>query len=425
MARVPFREFQYLSTIKFFIYAINSSTSMAISLIFLLKAAFEQLPTKGKSICKYALLPGLILLSSATALQAERWENSRMTILTCAPGEELYSLFGHTAIRVQDEASGSDYVFNYGTFDFSTPNFYLKFMRGELDYMLSITTFERFLREYRMEGRSVWEQELLLSSAGKAALMEALLLNHQPENRYYPYHFFYDNCATRVRDIIAVQYPGGLVFPDTQNVEQSTFRTAIADYLQYRPWTKLGLDLILGQPTDKAVDALSIQFLPDHLMLQFAGAHDASGQAAVGEAQELLVFETSPKKVFWAPLLVFSILALFGLRISRWRVKRKLSLHWLNVVTFVPPVLLGFLIIFLWFFTSHSVTGPNWHLLWAHPLYLLLLFPSRTSALFQRRLRWLLLLPLIFLLVLFPFLPQDMPLALWPLWLLMAVRLIW
>ncbi|WP_158522802.1 Lnb N-terminal periplasmic domain-containing protein [Geofilum rhodophaeum] len=348
-----------------------------------------------------------------------------MTILTCAPGEELYSLFGHTAIRVQDKESGSDYVFNYGTFDFSTPNFYLKFMRGELDYMLSVTTFDRFLREYQMDSRSVWEQELLLSETEKSALLEALMLNHQPENRYYPYHFFYDNCATRVRDIIAAHYSGGLEFPDLQNQEQSTFRTALSDYLEYRPWTKLGLDLILGQPTDEAVDAFSIQFLPDHLMLQFAGAHDANGKAAVGEAHELLVFETSPERMFWTPLLVFSLLALIGLRLTRWRVKRKRSLHGLNIVTFVPAILLGFLIIFLWFFTSHSVTGPNWHLLWAHPLYLLLLFPKKINLKFQRRLRWLLLAPLVFLLLLFPFLPQDMPLALWPLWLLMAVRLIW
>ncbi len=128
--------------------------------------------------------------------------HTRISLLTCAPGEELYSTFGHTALRVIDSVAGSDIVYNYGTFDFDDPNFYMKFIRGKLDYFLSVNQFPDFMYEYQYFQRSVWEQEINLSCSEKQQLMSALALNMQGDNRKYKYDFIYDNCTTRVRDLI-------------------------------------------------------------------------------------------------------------------------------------------------------------------------------------------------------------------------------
>ncbi len=127
---------------------------------------------------------------------------AEISLLTCSPGNELYSLFGHTAIRVKDPAARFDRVFNYGTFDFDTPYFYLKYARGLLPYQLSHTDYRYFLHAYREEGRSVYEQRLRLDSLQKQRLLDILTENYRPENRSYLYNFLFDNCTTRSRDVI-------------------------------------------------------------------------------------------------------------------------------------------------------------------------------------------------------------------------------
>ena len=141
---------------------------------------------------------------SAQANQTKDTTNDsvRISLLTCAPGEEIYSLFGHTAIRYEEPAKGIDYVFNYGLFSFNTPNFILRFALGETDYILGVTSYDRFAAEYDYEERSVWQQTLNLLPEEKGKLLYLLEENCRPENRTYRYNFFYDNCATRPRDKI-------------------------------------------------------------------------------------------------------------------------------------------------------------------------------------------------------------------------------
>ena len=139
------------------------------------------------------------LPSSAITLSPQ----AEISILTCAPGTELYSLFGHTAIRVSDPYQKIDAVFNYGTFDFRTPHFYLKYAKGLLLYQLSVTSYENFISSYILDDRSVWSQTLQLDSLTKQQLFDNLLKNQLPENRTYLYNFLFDNCSTRVRDMIS------------------------------------------------------------------------------------------------------------------------------------------------------------------------------------------------------------------------------
>ncbi|GAO28789.1 Lnb N-terminal periplasmic domain-containing protein [Geofilum rubicundum] len=384
------------------------------------------LPRATKTYIKYGLLGVFVLLNSNAEIKGQLSKESSISILTCAPGDELYSIFGHTAIRVNDPKLKIDYIFNYGTFDFNTPNFYLKFLRGQLDYVLSVSTFDRFMLEYKQEQRSVWEQKLNISQEEKEKLFKALMVNYEPENRAYHYHFFFDNCATRVRDIIAEQVNDTIVFPDQTYIGEMTFRDAIGTYLQEKPWTRLGLDIILGAPTDDLIDASSVQFLPDYLMEQFAAAEmSPSGDPVIQEETTLQQFQIPSEQSFlWTPVLWLWILALFVLAYT-WRCfKMKKSSHWLNVLLFSVTTVLGALITFLWFFTSHSVTGPNWHILWANPLHLLLIFPFLQNGSFSGIVRIVLALPVILLLIVFPFLPQYMPPVLWPVWFMMATRIV-
>lgn len=127
-------------------------------------------------------------------------DSVRISLLTCAPGEEIYSLFGHTAIRYEEPARGIDRVYNYGLFSFNTPNFTLRFALGNADYRLGVEDYRHFAVEYEYFGRSVWQQTLNLTAEEQQQLITLLEENYRPENRIYRYNFFYDNCATRPRD---------------------------------------------------------------------------------------------------------------------------------------------------------------------------------------------------------------------------------
>jgi hypothetical protein len=366
------------------------------------------------------------LLNSNIEIKGQLSSESSISILTCAPGDELYSIFGHTAIRVKDPNLKIDYIFNYGTFDFNTPNFYLKFLRGELDYVLSVSTFDRFMLEYQQEQRSVWEQKLNISLEERETLFNALMINYEPENRAYHYHFFFDNCATRVRDIIADQMNDTIVFPDQAYIGEMTFRDAIGTYLQEKPWTRLGLDIILGEPTDDLIDVSSVQFLPDYLMDQFTNAAlSPSGDPVILEEATLQQFKKSSTQSFLGmPALWFWILTLLVLGYTWICYKKRKNSQWLNVLLFSVTTVVGALITFLWFFTSHTVTGPNWHILWANPLHFLLIFPFFQKVPYSGIVRIVLALPVIVLLVVFAFLPQYMPPVLWPVWLMVATRIV-
>jgi len=175
----------------------------------------------------------------------------RISLLTCSPGEDLYAVFGHTALRITDSLAHTDIVYNYGTFNFEEPNFYLKFVRGKLDYALAYESLPQFLYGYTVEKRNVFEQELQLTAVQKQQIISFLQQNLMGNNRFYKYDFFYDNCTTRVRDILQKQ--SGLTITKPLVTNGITFRNMIHVYLDsmHMCWSKLGIDILLGSPTDK------------------------------------------------------------------------------------------------------------------------------------------------------------------------------
>ena len=355
-------------------------------------------------------------------------QEARITLLTCSPGDELYSVFGHSAIRVQDPAYDLDWVFNYGTFDFSDPNFYTNFVKGKLNYILSVSEYHHFEYSYAMENRWIWEQELNITPYEKQYLFDSLRINRLPENRYYLYDFFFDNCATRIRDIFTEALERDILY-DYQGLEQGqTFRELLMPYLAEKPWAKLGINLGLGLPADKRATPWDYMFLPDHMMTVFGDAmlsdknHNEnfiSGNATLLEGKE-----PSGAGFVITPLMVFMLVLLATIFLS-YKNQQTITLTvWFDRILFGATGLLGLLIAFLWLGTDHQVTIWNLNILWAHPLHLIALFFLQKEK-YPGILKYYFLANFILLLILivsWPLLPQALPWVIMPLILALTLR---
>ena len=186
---------------------------------------------------------------------------SKISILTCGSGEELHSIFGHTGIRIQEPSRGIDVVYNFGMFDFSTPNFYLKFVKGDMQYYVANSSFEHFMYSYRMENRSVFEQELNLTTEQKQKLFDNLNQAVFSEGRFYTYKFIDKNCTTMVVDKINEEL-GKPIIKKVGNIEES-YRDVLNPYLANLFYEKLGINIIFGHRTDEKAEQL---FLPIELL---------------------------------------------------------------------------------------------------------------------------------------------------------------
>lgn len=305
-------------------------------------------------------------------------QHLRVSLLTCDPGEEIYSSFGHSAIRVQDLETGRDRVYNYGTFDFGAPNFVLNFAGGRLDYFLSVSTFERFYAEYNYFQRSMREQELDLTQEQKIELLEFLEINYLPENRNYRYDFFFDNCATRIRDVMEKVLGDQLVWHDEeQEPVEKTFRDLIDEKVFYMTWSDLGIDLALGSRLDRDASPREEQFLPEYMEQAFSRAViQGDGPSRPLVKSERVILDFAPKEssmgilnpylLFWVVALIFTAITFIGFK------KKKLFLGF-DLVLFGVLGILGLVITLLWIGSDIPSTKWNWNILWAFPGHLILI----------------------------------------------------
>ena len=295
-----------------------------------------------------------------------------VSILTCNPGEDVYSIYGHTAIRVSDPALNLDAVFNYGVFSFETPNFMYRFAKGQTDYLMVGEKFRGFLPQYEEERRSVYEQVLNLSPEGKNQLFQALLLNARPENRMYRYNFFMDNCATRVRDMIEKNAGASITFPD--NHPTNTYRDLIKEFHHSFRWIDLGIDLLVGKKADESVSAYGQMFLPEYLMDQFSKAEitvDGKTLPLVLETRTLVDFPNAKEHSDWPwPSLFFGFLFLIIAGISVRDFLRNRRSYWLDYWILGLTGFAGLLIGWFTLYSEHPAMSPNYNLLWALPLNL-------------------------------------------------------
>lgn len=303
-------------------------------------------------------------------------QDYQVSLLTCDPGEELYSAFGHSAIRVLDKESGQDLVFNYGTFDFNTPFFYVKFTQRTLDYMLSVSTYDSFLYSYHAAQRGVREQVLDLNQSQAGDLVQFLQINYLPENRFYRYDFFYDNCATRIRDAFELILGRNLDWNEQRDPERKTFRNLIDEYVYPLPWADFGIDLALGAVIDVNATEREKQFLPDYMEAAFARAKivgDGPTRPLVKSDHVVLEFEDQEYKMdFFNPYIAWWLLAIGVMVLTFFGSKKGRLYKGFDIAFFSILGLLGILIIGLWFFTFHPQTKYNWNILWAFPGHLVM-----------------------------------------------------
>lgn len=309
-----------------------------------------------------------------------------ISLLTVAPGEDLYSIFGHTAIRVRDSVRGMDVVYNYGTFDDTDPNFYIHFTRGIMNYSLSAETFSDFNKEYQFEKREVKEQLLNLSCAAKKSMYEGLRLNAQEENRIYQYHFHTDNCTTRAGKFIATHTGATFKYKNILPNPGPSFRDMIHEYLdkQYKAWDKFGIDMMLGANLDiKPTNEDAIYFLPDYLYKGMDSALNG-GQPIVAHKQVILEFKKQKEaheslsdtlnKIF-TPLTIFLSVFLIFLFASYSNSKKATRNQLiLDILFFCLLGVTGLLMLSVWIGRVDNVCRDNINILWALPTHLFAVF---------------------------------------------------
>jgi hypothetical protein len=368
---------------------------------------------------KRFLFISLLLCTAQFSFAQNDTARLRISLLTCAPGDELYSVFGHTALRITDSTNGTDLVCNWGTFDFNDPDFYTKFVKGKLDYSLSVYEFPEFMYEYNVTQRDVIEQVLRLTPAETAAITEAIRHNLEGNNRYYKYDFLRDNCTSRVRDIL-IKY-GGMAVKTPLVTPGTTFRHLIHEYLerQHMGWTRLGIDLLMGAPADKKLNITASMFLPDYLMKGV----DSAG-SLLSEKKTILTTgkPVSTGTMNW-PLYILSAVAIGLLLLSFSRNKTAQSFtRFFDFLLLFLTGAIGCLLLFTWFGTDHASFKFNHNILWALPTNLLAsVFVWNTA----RLKKYFMVAAVVYalLLIVWFWLPQQMNMALVPVVILLALRM--
>lgn len=332
----------------------------------------------------YIIIISLVSFFPLTSLNADNnflllSDSAQISLLTNSPWDkEVYAMFGHTVIRVNDPLNKMDLAFNYGTFDFNSPNFLWRFVTGETDYKLAIYDMFLYLREYDYRGVEVREQVLNLNQNEKQKIWEALLINAKPENETYRYNFLYNNCATRPRDIIEQNIDGTINYTPTN--KSQTYRNLIHECVKSEPWLRFGIDLVIGGDADKIITDRQKDFLPQYLNNAYHGAtiegKDNETRSLVKSERILLNknnvnFEEHSTN---SPLIIGYILLLITMAISYYFYKKnKIILGKIfSTLIFITAGLFGSIIFFLMFFSEHPCVCPNWNLVWLHPLHLII-----------------------------------------------------
>lgn len=341
----------------------------------------------------------------------------RISLLTCTPGEALYSTFGHSAVRVTDPESNSDIVYNYGTFNFDEPGFYTKFIQGKLSFYLSTDDFDSFKYSYQQENRGIAEQVLDLTCAEKYNMLMLLQANLMAQNRFYKYDFTFDNCTTRLRDLVEKAAAVPVHFGEVLQTK-ATFRDLIYEYLDYndKQWSKLGIDILLGSRLDVKMSPREIMFLPDYLMKSFDKTTIGSKPLV---AEKINILDSSLVSgeidVLTHPLFIFAVIFILIvlLSFSKNTFIRRLLIA-VDGFTFFMTGLLGILLIFMWLGTDHYMCKDNFNLLWAWPTNIIAAFYIQSGKSIAKK---YFTIYAVFNLVLFAcwfFLPQHMNPALMP-----------
>ena len=317
--------------------------------------------------------------ADTSATTAVAMDSVEISLLTCQPHDEVYSLYGHTAIRLQDHRKkGFDVAFNYGVFNFKAPFFVARFVFGLTDYELGAYPYSLFLQEYKHFGSMVTEQVLNLTSAEKEQLYAALMENIRPENCVYRYNYFYNNCTTKARDIIEQCIDGRIEYADRKDYTPS-YRDMVHEMTRNNPWASWGNDLLLGIMADQTTDQRQQEFLPGNLMYDFDHAQiyeNGTYRPLVKERRIALPagVQIHQQGFPLTPLQCFLVLLAIGIILFaiEWK-KQKSFLLW-DILLMTVSGIIG-LVLFVMIFSQHPTVSLNLQIIFFNPIHWCFLWP--------------------------------------------------
>jgi len=319
----------------------------------------------------------LFLLISGSRVFSQSPDDTIAYLITCGPGSETYSIYGHSALRIVIPEKQTDVVYNWGVFDFNTKNFVWKFAKGRLDYMLIAEPPKGFLQGYFYEQRYVYSQKINIDPVETRKLVALINENLRPENASYRYDFFFDDCSTRIRDLLEKAIGEKLKYPPPETGKIPTFRDMVARYQNPYPWLRFCVDLIMGSTSDKKARFRDRMFLPIDLRdgLSKLTVQRSGKRIPLLQNPEILIdfgapvikqnFLTAPPFVF--TMVIILVLILAGLTKSK-KIIRIIDMTIYSVFSF-----LSVLMIFFNFFTDHAQMKWNLNILWLNPFIILCL----------------------------------------------------
>jgi hypothetical protein len=286
-------------------------------------------------------------------------KNARVSVLTCGTGNESYSLFGHTAIRISDLDSNLDIVYNYGHFDFDTPNFVMKFTKGDLNYSITNNRYIDFMNQYNYEKRDVYEQELNIPLALKQKLFDNLAQSMLSDERLYQYKFIDNNCTSKVVDVINKTLNEKVITKKT--AADQTYRSILFPYFDNHFYEKLGTSIVFGTKVDQLGTKIFLPFelLESLKLAQYQNQHLSQAPKAI------MTFEKEIPSSWWNNCYTYLLLLAFVVLIN------KKSINYIYLLTIA---LLGLLFAFLGFYSYHQELEFNYNILLFNPLILIVLY---------------------------------------------------
>ena len=315
----------------------------------------------------------LFLFQGSAQFQLSK--KSEVSVLTIGPGLVLNDAFGHSAIRIKDSLQNIDLVFDYGRYDFQAEGFYLNFAKGKLDYEIGWTYYEDFISNYKLQQRRVTAQIIDFTIEEKQKLFEALQTNIQPQNKSYSYDFFYNNCATKIKDDLVNASNKSILFLPLENFEPLTFRELIRSHVPQNTWGGLGIDVALGSIIDLSASVEEHLFLPKYLdeILKHSKFDSETTKLVVRSEVLNQTQKPNPSAFWWSPFIILGLVSItiIGITYKDWISKSRNK--FIDALLFFTTGSIGLLILFLWFATDHTATAYNYNFLWAFGFNLLML----------------------------------------------------
>ena len=367
---------------------------------------------------KIRIFLSLLIIWGSMLSYAQKRDSIQFSLLTCSPGTEIYSLFGHTAIRYQNYTQNKDIVFNYGMFSFSSPNFIYRFVKGETDYQLGVNDFRSFEAEYMFRGSSVYQQILNLTYEEKLKLQNLLFTNYLPQNRVYRYNYFYDNCTTRARDQIEKCIDGDVEYPNS--VPDKTFRGIIHEFTKGFDWEEFGIDLCLGAGADKPIGIRQQMFSPFYMrsFAESAFIKDENGNTRPLVLKEEVIVDADTvdadeSSFQFSPIACATFFLFLNVVIAFVQIVRK-KIYWFwDLILYLSQGLAGCIIAFLFFFSIHPTVDSNWLILLFNPIPLFYLPFMVYNDIKRKKDKWHVINSVyltLFILIL-PLIPQEINLS--------------